>query len=427
MKVLSTAVLGAALTILGAAYSASAATITVKNNCSYQIALGVYPAATYANGGAFLAAGASVSFGSFPVGNGGRVWSRDNCVANGTGPDTCSSGQCGGTGIQCAGSTAAGVSEAEINFDASGTDFYDVSYVDGLNNTATIATSSGVSYGCSSKPACTTVTNNGYGAAGDSCQSPCTAAQENIAPFNSNTPLYCCTGADGTSATCPLSSWTSSAAAYVNNIHSDCPGEYSYAYDDNVGLHTVATGVNYTITFCGGAGNTSSTSSTSSSSSSSSAASSTSTTSTSGGVNGTWQLTPQCATGSRLDVAGNGTANGTAVNIYQSNGTTAQQYSFSNSGVVPAGDYNFTKVGGSFCVQPTGTTSGSKLEIWSCAGSSAQAWNVVADSSPSGYYQLHPSASGTLCMDVSGAGTANNTAVEIYTCNSTNAQQWTGL
>src|SRR5579872_6995297 len=97
---------------------AGAASITVKNNCSYQIAIGMYPA-VYNNGGAFLNAGASVTFPSWTAGVGGRLWSRHNCVPGPGGFDVCSSGTCGGTGISCAGTTAAGVTEAEINFNAS--------------------------------------------------------------------------------------------------------------------------------------------------------------------------------------------------------------------------------------------------------------------------------------------------------------------
>lgn len=140
-------------------------------------------------------------------------------------------------------------------------------------------------------------------------------------------------------------------------------------------------------------------------------------------ANGTYTLTPQCSTGSRLDDSGSGTTNGNKIDIYQSNGTGAQNWALSSSGVSPSGDYNLAALG-PYCLDASGTTSGSAAELWACNGSTAQSWKVVADSSPSGYYQLQPANSTGLCLDVSGAGTANGTAVQVYTCNNTNAQQW---
>jgi beta-glucanase (GH16 family) len=164
-------------------------------------------------------------------------------------------------------------------------------------------------------------------------------------------------------------------------------------------------------------------------SSTSSTTSTTSTSSTTGGsgvANGTYQLDPECATGSRLDDASASTANGNKIDIYASNGTAAQKWAFSTTSVSPAGDYNASTIG-AYCLQASGTASGSATELWACNGASTQSWSITTDSSPAGYYQLHPASSSSLCLDVSGASSANGTVVEIYTCNSTNAQQWGGL
>jgi beta-glucanase (GH16 family) len=161
--------------------------------------------------------------------------------------------------------------------------------------------------------------------------------------------------------------------------------------------------------------------------STSSSTSSTSSSSSGSGVgNGTYQLDPQCATGSRLDDAGGYTTNGSKVDLYASNGSSGQKWSFSSTGVSPSGDYN-AAVNGAYCLQASGTTSGSATEIWACNGAAAQAWNIVKDSSPSGYYQLNPSTNTALCLDVTGAATTNGTVIDTYTCNQTNAQQWAGL
>jgi len=43
-------------------------------------------------------------------------------------------------------------------------------------------------------------------------------------------------------------------------------------------------------------------------------------------VSGGYTLTPLCATGTRLDVSGGSNVNGTAVDIYQANGSAAQTW-----------------------------------------------------------------------------------------------------
>jgi len=257
-----------ALVALGTTQAVQAGTITVKNNCSYQIAIGMYPP-VYNSGGAFLGAGATISFAAWASGTGGRLWSRHNCVAGPQGFDICSSGTCGGTGISCNGTTAAGVTEAEINFNAGGADWYDISYVDGYNDMANITPSVGFAPTATSKPACATVLNDGYNgvyvANGDSCQSPCNAANQGVVPYNSNTDRWCCHNAYGTSATCNEGSWPAPESTYVNTLHSVTNGEYTYAYDDNIGLHQTTANSSYTITFCPSTSGSASSSSSSSS------------------------------------------------------------------------------------------------------------------------------------------------------------------
>ncbi|MFE1009681.1 PQQ-dependent sugar dehydrogenase [Streptomyces sp. NPDC058794] len=66
-------------------------------------------------------------------------------------------------------------------------------------------------------------------------------------------------------------------------------------------------------------------------------------------------------------------------------------------------------------VDNAGTADGTEVQIWSCNQSSAQVWTVAGD--------------GTLkalgkCLDVSGGGSADGTRVQLWTCNGTGAQQW---
>ncbi len=222
-------------------------TFTIKNNCGYTIYPGIYPASTYSNGGWSMAAGAQVSF-SVPDGNIGRLWGRTGC--NSASPAQCTTGSCGGTGLQCAGTTGfPNTSLFEWNLNAGGTDWYDVSYVDAVDNPIGVQVSNS---GCVSPNTCSNSVLTNCPAdlrSGSVCLSPCTRY---------NTDQYCCRGAYGTAATCVVANWAASAQTYVNNIHTYCPREYAYAYDENSGgaLQTCATGASYTITFCpaGGGG-----------------------------------------------------------------------------------------------------------------------------------------------------------------------------
>jgi hypothetical protein len=226
---------------VGAVAPAGATTFTVKNNCSYTVFPGVFPAATFSNGGWTLAPGASSTF-NVAGGSIGRLWGRTGC--NSASPAQCTTGSCGGTGLQCAGTTGQpNTSLFEWNINASGTDWYDVSYVDAVDNPIGVSVTNG---SCVSPSVCSSSVLSSCPAdlkSGNVCLSPCTRF---------NTDQFCCRGAFGTPQTCVVANWTAVAQTYVNNIHNLCPREYSYAYDENAGgaLQTCPTGSNFTITFC---------------------------------------------------------------------------------------------------------------------------------------------------------------------------------
>lgn len=232
-----------AICVCAFADRAGATTFTVRNNCSYTVFPGVFPAATFQNGGWTLAPGASSTF-TVPSGSIGRLWGRTGC--NTASPAQCTTGSCGGTGLQCAGTTGQpNTSLFEWNINASGTDWYDVSYVDAVDNPIGVTVTNG---SCVSPSACSASVLSSCPAdlkSGSICLSPCTRY---------NTDQFCCRGAFGTPSTCVVSNWTASAQTYVNNLHNFCPREYSYAYDEVAGgaLQTCPTGSDYTITFCPG-------------------------------------------------------------------------------------------------------------------------------------------------------------------------------
>ena len=146
------------------------------------------------------------------------------------------------------------------------------------------------------------------------------------------------------------------------------------------------------------------------------------TTGTTGGITpGIHTLTPQNATGSRLDDNGAGTTNNTKIQIWTSNGSAAQQWNMTTSGVTPAGNWNLAVNLGPYCLDANGGASGTATHLWSCLGISNQSWKATKNSN--GTYTFTSAVSGN-CLDVAGAGTANGTVVQSATCNTSTAQQW---
>jgi hypothetical protein len=237
----SRALLVAALASIAWVAPARAGTFTVRNNCSYTVYPGIFPAALFQNGGWTLPPGQSSTF-NVPSGAVGRLWGRTGC--NGASPAQCTTGSCGGTGLQCAGTTGQpNTSLFEWNIDAGGTDWYDVSYVDAVDNPIGVTVSNP---SCFSPSSCSPQVFSSCPAdlrSGGVCLSACTRY---------NTDQFCCRGAFGTPQTCVVSDWSASAQTYVSNLHQFCPRQYAYAYDEVSGgaLHTCPTGASYTITFC---------------------------------------------------------------------------------------------------------------------------------------------------------------------------------
>ena len=356
---------------------------TVVNNCGYTVYPGIYPQ-VYANGGWQLNPGASVTF-SVASNFNGRLWGRIGC--DGSNPALCATGQCGGTGLQCAGTTGQkGTSLAEFTLGMNGIDDYDVSYVDGFDNPIGIQTSNG---SCINPNTCTSAPLQNCPAdlrRGDYCLSPCTAY---------GTDQYCCAGAYNTAQTCNVSAWAPNEQMFNTNIHNSCPHDYAYAYDDPIGNHQCSVGTNFTITFCpsgsGGGGSVPN-------------------------LNGMHTLTPQNSTGTRLDDYSSGTASGNQIDIWAANGTGAQAWNFSSSGVSPAGSYNLAVSYGPDCVTATGTANGSVVNLQPCNGSPGQAWNII---NATGGFELHPASNPSQCLDVRNRATGSGTLVQVWQCSGT--------
>ncbi|HET7072625.1 MAG TPA: ricin-type beta-trefoil lectin domain protein, partial [Mycobacterium sp.] len=81
--------------------------------------------------------------------------------------------------------------------------------------------------------------------------------------------------------------------------------------------------------------------------------------------NGTLTVLGNC-----LDVAGAGTANGTKVDLYPCNGTGAQSWTHQSNG-------ELVNTNSGKCLDDTGFGgSGTQVQIWACADSANQQWNI---------------------------------------------------
>jgi len=406
---------------LGLSLGANAARLTIKNNCSYPVNPGIYPATLYSNGGWAMKAGETVSF---QINGTGRVWARTECDSSDPRrPAQCRTGQCGGTGLQCAGTTGepnTSLFEFTLNPNGIGTDWYNISYVDAVNPPIGVSTSN---KSCVSPNSCSSQVISQCPAElkqGDNtCLSACTKY---------DTDQYCCRGAYGTAATCALANWSKPAQTYVNNIHKFCPNSYSYAYDEASGaLQTCATGGDYELTYCPSGGG-----------SSSSPPPSSSNTGRTGelarqmleavggkGLNGAHSLTPLHSPGNRLDDLGSKTASGSPVGINPANGGRSQTWVFADKNVRPDGHYNIAVYFGAFCLDVTesGSGSGTNVVLTPCDGRLSQSWKAEALAG-SDKYTLKSAINPDKCLGVPNASQQAGIQVAVLANCSAPSQQW---
>ncbi|WP_033257915.1 MULTISPECIES: RICIN domain-containing protein [Kitasatospora] len=126
--------------------------------------------------------------------------------------------------------------------------------------------------------------------------------------------------------------------------------------------------------------------------------------------------------GKCVDAAAAATANGTVVQQYACNGTTAQQWQVQDlgNGYVRINSQNDTsKV---LDVVDVSTADGAKVQLWAYGGGLNQQWQAVAEAS--GAYHFVNRNSGR-CLDVPSASTADAVQLQQYACNGTAAQSFT--
>jgi hypothetical protein len=114
--------------------------------------------------------------------------------------------------------------------------------------------------------------------------------------------------------------------------------------------------------------------------------------------------------GKCVDVAAANSANGTAVQLYDCNGSSAQSWTVSSDGSLRA-------LGKCMDVTAAGTANGAQIQLYDCNGTNAQKWT---------------SSNGTLvntgsgrCLDATGPSSANGTRLQIWDCAGSANQKWT--
>ena len=110
-----------------------------------------------------------------------------------------------------------------------------------------------------------------------------------------------------------------------------------------------------------------------------------------------------------LDDNTGSSADGTAVQMWDCNGTGAQNWTLETDGTVRIQGKCLDITGGS-------TTDGALIELWDCNGGSNQQWQPQAG-------MLVNPATGK-CLDDPGFNTADGTQLDLWSCNGGSNQQW---
>lgn len=115
--------------------------------------------------------------------------------------------------------------------------------------------------------------------------------------------------------------------------------------------------------------------------------------------------------GKCLDVASGSSANGTAVQLYDCNGSTAQQWTVQADGSVRA-------LGKCLDVTSASTADGAKVQLYDCNGTGAQQWSYNASTGDV------VNAAANKCLDVTDNSSANGARAQIWSCTGASNQKW---
>jgi hypothetical protein len=135
---------------------------------------------------------------------------------------------------------------------------------------------------------------------------------------------------------------------------------------------------------------------------------------------GIYTIASAVNTGKVLDISGGSKANSANLQLYQFNGSAAQQFRFTWN---TDGTYTITCVNSEKVLDVSGGSikNSANVQQYSSNGSAAQKW--ILRSQGDGYYTIIALGSGRV-LDVKGASSANGTNIQIYDYNGTKAQKF---
>ncbi|HEX3778706.1 MAG TPA: RICIN domain-containing protein [Pseudonocardiaceae bacterium] len=136
---------------------------------------------------------------------------------------------------------------------------------------------------------------------------------------------------------------------------------------------------------------------------------------------GTWYTVVNEGSGKCVDARSAATTNGTVVQQYDCNSTTAQEWEFqaTSNGYYQVDNNNLASQ--AWDVTNVSTADSAGIQLWDYVGGNNQQWQPVANSD--GSYHFVNLNSGK-CLDTPGASTADSVQLDQYDCNGTNAQNF---
>jgi hypothetical protein len=140
-----------------------------------------------------------------------------------------------------------------------------------------------------------------------------------------------------------------------------------------------------------------------------------------------WYTLVNTANGKCVDARAAGTANGTVIQQFTCNGTTAQNFQFQyvDGPYVRVGNRN--QPAESLDVTNVSTADKAPIQLWSYSGGKNQQWQLVPESSGVYHVVSRNSASGQgheECLTVPGGSTADSTQLQQSLCAGTSAQSF---
>ena len=157
---------------------------------------------------------------------------------------------------------------------------------------------------------------------------------------------------------------------------------------------------------------------------------------------GTYTVVSAMDSSMAIDVANGKAFNCAVVQVWESNGTAAQRWSFSSAktarqrldalaasskGTVAAGTYEVRSAVRSSAVLDAangGTSNGTAVQVYGSNGTDAQRWTVEVGSD--GYLTIKSAKSG-LVLDVAGGNAYSGAKLQLYAANGTRAQKWVAV